>query len=70
MPRLARPFMLLAALAALLGPGRLAMAQVPPHVPGSICFTPQFWCWVNPPGPVGAFCTCFTPNGPVGGRLN
>lgn len=51
------------------GATSLAFAQVPPHRPGSICFTPQFWCWANPPGPPGAACTCRTPFGPVQGTL-
>ena len=25
-----------------------AQAQVPPHLPGTVCFTPQFWCWTGP----------------------
>jgi hypothetical protein len=45
----------------------LATAQVPPHYPGSICFTPQFWCWANPPGPPGTACGCPSPYGFVRG---
>jgi hypothetical protein len=44
-------------------------AQVPPHQPGSICFTPSFWCWADPPGPPGGQCWCPTRNGPVRGWL-
>jgi len=47
-----------------------AVAQVPPHTPGTICFTPQFWCWANPPGKPGAPCICPSPYGPVRGTLN
>lgn len=47
-----------------------AFAQVPPHVPGSICFTPQFWCWVNPPGVPRSSCSCRSPYGSIGGYLN
>ena len=47
----------------------LAIAQVPPHQPGTICFTPQFWCWANPPGPPGGNCACPSPYGWIGGRL-
>ena len=46
-----------------------AAAQVPPHHPGTICFTPQFWCWAPYAGPVGAVCSCPTPRGWVSGRL-
>jgi hypothetical protein len=46
-----------------------ALAQVPPHAPGAICFTARFWCWANPPGPAGASCTCPSPYGWVQGRL-
>jgi hypothetical protein len=44
-------------------------AQVPPHMPGTICFTPQFWCWSSPPGPPGGVCFCPSPFGWVEGRL-
>ena len=44
-------------------------AQVPPHAPGAICFTPQFWCWANPPGTPGRPCGCPSPYGRVSGRL-
>jgi len=43
------------------------LAQVPPHRPGTICFTPQFWCSAQPPGPVGSPCACPTPYGWVAG---
>ena len=55
-------------LALVVGmPTLTGLAQMPPHPPGSICRTPQFWCWINPPGPVGQVCTCPTPYGPVRG---
>ena len=47
----------------------MASAQVPPHKPGTICFTPRFWCWANPPGPPGLACYCPTPQGLVRGTL-
>jgi hypothetical protein len=43
------------------------LAQVPPHSPGTICFTQRFWCWAQPPGPPGSPCICPSPNGPVNG---
>lgn len=46
-----------------------AVAQVPPHQPGEICFTPQFWCWANPPGPPGYPCGCPTEFGYIPGIL-
>ncbi|MBB6306614.1 hypothetical protein [Xanthobacter tagetidis] len=46
-----------------------ARAQVPPHQPGTICFTPYFWCWAQPPGPPGAYCGCPGPYGWVQGIL-
>jgi len=46
-----------------------AKAQVPPHPPGTVCYTPQFWCWAQPPGPPGNSCACPTPYGWVGGKL-
>jgi hypothetical protein len=47
----------------------LSGAQVPPHTPGTICFTPKSWCWAKPPGPPGKACACRTANGWVPGRL-
>ena len=46
-----------------------ASAQVPPHQPGTVCFTPNFWCWAQQFGPPGAMCYCPSPYGPVQGRL-
>ena len=37
-------------------------ANVPPHNPGTVCYTPNFWCWARPPGPPGSPCTCPNPN--------
>jgi hypothetical protein len=58
-------------LALLQGPSAAfnAVAQVPPHIPGTICFTPQFWCWMGGQGQPGTICYCTTPYGPVQGRL-
>jgi hypothetical protein len=53
----------------LVAMSRDAIAQVPPHYPGTICFTPQFWCWMPQVGPVGALCYCPSPYGWVAGRL-
>ena len=44
-------------------------AQVPPHAPGTICYTPQFWCWAKQPGPPGGVCYCPSAYGWVPGRL-
>lgn len=46
-----------------------ASAQVPPHRPGDICFTPSTWCWANPRGQPGQPCVCQTQFGPVRGTL-
>lgn len=46
-----------------------AQAQIPPHPPGTICFTPFFWCWAQPPGPPNTPCGCPSPNGWVQGLL-
>lgn len=48
---------------------QLASAQVPPHPPGTICFTPQFWCWSPQPAAPGSACSCPSPYGWVAGRL-
>jgi hypothetical protein len=44
-------------------------AQVPPHAPGTICYTPDFWCWAPVPGAPGAPCQCPTQYGWVWGTL-
>lgn len=61
---------ILAALCMISIGSELAMAQVPPHNPGTICVTPKFWCWAKPPGPRGAACFCATPEGAVRGVLD
>jgi hypothetical protein len=45
----------------------LAQVQVPAHPPGTICFTPTFWCWAEPPAAPGTPCVCRTNRGPVAG---
>jgi hypothetical protein len=65
------------AFAAALGAASLwvaatvALAQVPPHKPGTICLArdKSLWCWARTPGAVGAACTCVTPYGDVAGTL-
>ncbi len=42
-------------------------AQVPPHPPGTVCYTPQFWCWMQQPGYPGTPCYCPSPYGLVRG---
>jgi hypothetical protein len=68
-----RTVMLVAAAAmlafVLLATTPAAMAQVPPHAPGSLCVTPQGWCWAQVRGPVGGPCACPTPSGWVRGAL-
>lgn len=66
MQALARVLKLALVLSLLICP--LAWAQ-PAHPPGSVCFTPQFWCWAPYAGPVGAVCSCPTSGGWVSGRL-
>jgi len=58
------------ALAAVGLTTHLALAQsVPPHMPGTICFTQNFWCWAQPAGAPGAPCGCPSPFGFVPGQL-
>ena len=57
-------FLVLFVVTALSGS---ATAQVPPHQPGTICFTPRFWCWMQFPSYPGQICYCPTPYGPVQG---
>jgi hypothetical protein len=42
--------------------------QVPPHYPGTICFTPYVWCYLPGAVPVGTTCFCNTPYGRVFGQ--
>jgi hypothetical protein len=46
-----------------------AGAQVPPHSPGTVCATPQFWCWAPQPGYPGTVCCCPSPYGWIQGVL-
>lgn len=64
-----RLFMAVLIFMGSLGQVPLAFAQVPPHQPGTICFTRQFWCWANPPGEPGKGCACSSPYGWVPGVL-
>jgi len=57
-----------AVVAALVATGDVT-AQAPPHTPGTVCYTPTFWCWAQPPGPPGRPCACRTAKGWVSGRL-
>jgi hypothetical protein len=50
-------------LVASLLAGDNVIAQIPPHPPGTICFTPNFWCWAQPPGPPNSPCVCVTQQG-------
>src|SRR5712691_2337740 len=67
--RLVHAVLILSLLLLCLCAGDEALAQVPPHPPGAICFTRSFWCWAQPPGTPGKPCTCPTPYGPVSGTL-
>lgn len=63
-----RRLLLAVATAAVVAPMMgSAVAQVPPHRPGTICFTRYFWCWAQPPGPANTPCTCPSPQGLVRG---
>jgi hypothetical protein len=44
----------------------VASAQVPPHVPGTVCFTPSFWCWAETQGEPGSPCKCGAVDGILG----
>ena len=35
-----------------------SFAQIPPHAPGTICLTPDFWCWAPQQGVPGEKCFC------------
>lgn len=54
---------------ALVWPHAAVIAAVPPHMPGTVCATPQFWCWAIYPGPPGTQCACRSQSGWVPGVL-
>lgn len=65
-----KPLIVLAVLVmAMIWPQAAAIAQVPPHSPGTICATPKFWCWAVYPGSPGTRCACRTQTGWVQGVL-
>jgi hypothetical protein len=64
-----RTILILGVAIMLAGLARDAAAQVPPHYPGTICFTAQFWCWAQQAGPPGYACVCPSAYGWVQGRL-
>jgi hypothetical protein len=47
----------------LVAPASVSFAGVPAHPPGTVCATPQFWCWALYPGPPGTRCACPGPQG-------
>ncbi len=55
------------AMAGLLAVGSSASAQFGQQY-SQRCVTPQFWCMMQYPLPVGSNCFCPTPYGPVYGR--
>lgn len=44
-------------------PASAQVPPVPPHQPGTVCFTPTFWCWAPRFGPPGGQCACPAPQG-------
>jgi hypothetical protein len=42
-----------------------ALAQVPPHTPGTICVTPIGWCWLPAVNNPGGNCWCGSHQGRV-----
>jgi hypothetical protein len=63
MHTLRRILMYLASILLLTSMSASAQMQVPPHQPGTICFTQYFWCWAPRVGPPGTPCACLAPNG-------
>jgi hypothetical protein len=46
-----------------------AFAQPKNARPGTVCITPQLWCWAVQAGPPGAPCACQTATGWIRGFL-
>ena len=53
-----RPLRLAVLVLALAAPLAAQPQGLPQHVPGTICYTPQGWCWAVYPGPAGTRCAC------------
>lgn len=49
---------------------QIAVAEVPPHTPGTVCFTENWWCWASYAGAPGSRCSCKTPTGEKSGLLD
>ena len=65
-----RLFLFSACALVLVTAGAAAVAQAPPpHYPGTVCYTPAFWCWSPRPCRVGDKCACPSPKGWIGGVL-
>lgn len=62
-----RMLLYVAAAAALAVPAA-AQGPLPPHQPGTICYTQYGWCWIQQSQP-GSQCYCATPQGPIYGRV-
>jgi hypothetical protein len=58
---------LLATLAFIAMSATTTIAALPAHEPGTICATPEFWCWAQLRGIYGQPCTCPTAAGYVSG---
>jgi hypothetical protein len=54
------------AVSCLLASG-VAAPQAPPHRPGTVCFTPYFYCTLDRPQSPGSTCFCPRSDGKVQG---
>lgn len=62
-----RTIKLLVAVAAVLSPVSASAQMLPPHQPGTICYTQYGWCWMPGVFPLNARCFCNSPQGPIPG---
>ncbi len=65
-----KPFARAVVVALLLLAPTAALPQVPPHQPGTICYTPLVWCWMPRISQPGSTCFCPGPQGPILGVVN
>ena len=65
-----KPFTRKALAALLLFAPTAAIPQVPPHQPGTVCYTQFLWCWMPRISPPGSSCFCPSPQGNILGVVN
>ncbi len=58
-----KPILVASSVVLLLIAPEAASPQAPPHTPGTLCFTPYFYCVLPRPQTPGTPCVCRTSGG-------